>query len=337
MSRALLNNEGVIKVIKEKFIPVSGSVEHLQPSRYGGAESKSSKWFEPVAKRALREFGPPGFFEQFGSYQGMYVTGPDGIPYAFKVGLAYDPQDFIQVLQSALNKSKTSAKRARVSASTPVSDAPPGALPSTSVVQVYSRILPLPDNSTLSERSIGRDVMWIFPKEIDEIIAQSRAHPGAVTMPASLVARMVRFQLLNHVGNIMRPFSEKDVKRADFRITSTVTQGSITTCAFQGAYASTAPASKDAGAYSVEGTIEGRIAIDQKHRKVVQFRAFGEGSSQGGNDSLARTRKYPVVFAMTEATHPESRSVKPFWAAIPLWEQVYESPTIVESKSAAPR
>lgn len=328
MSRALLNDAAVVSFIKENFVAVSGAVEHLQPGRYGSAESKSSRWFEPVARRALTEFGPPGFFKQFGSYQGMYVVAPDGTPYEFKIGLAYDPREFIEILQSALLKARTAKAAKRATQSVPRADAPPGALPATAVIQVYSRIVPLPANATLSERSVGRDVMWIFPGEIDEFIEGVRESGRPRAMPSTLVARMVRFQLLNHVGNIMHPFSEKDVRKADFKITSVQSHGSIATFAFQGSYASQAPKSRDSGPYGMAGTIEGRLSIDQHRRNVVQFRAFGEGISQGGNDSLASTRKYPVVFAMTEATHPAARSVKPFWAAIPLWEEVYENPTI---------
>ncbi len=333
MSRALLNNESVVKFIKENFIPVSGAVEHLQPSRYGTAESEASRWFGPVAKRALKDYAPAGFFEQFGSYQGMYVAGPDGTPFEYKIGLAYDPEEFIEILQSALLKSRT-AKSARAQRPKPLSlptrEAPPGADASTSVVQVYSRICPLPTNPTLAERSIGRDVMWIFPDEIDEILSSATKPGVTVTMPPTVVARMVRFQLLNHVGNIMHPFSEKDVRRASFTMTPIESRGSLRIFTFRGAFASQAPTSRDNDTpYKLEGTIEGRFSIDQNQKKITQFKAFGEGVSQGGNDSLAKTRKYPVVFAMSEATQASSRSMKPFWAAIPAWSKVYEKPKIL--------
>lgn len=335
MSRALLNNESVVKFIKENFVPVSGAVEHWQPGRYGTAESETSKWFIPMAKRAVKDFAPAGFFKQFGSYQGMYVAGADGTPFAYKIGLAYDPEEFIEILQSALLKSRAAQlvrTRTRLPKTTspPSKEPAPGAEPLTSVIQVYSRICPLPVNATLAERSIGRDIMWIFPYEIDEILS-SAIKPGVtVKMPPTLVARMVRFQLLNHVGNIMYPFSEKDVKRADFKMTPIESRGSIRTFAFQGSYVSQAPVSPDnAVSYNMEGAIEGRFSIDQNRRAIVQFRAFGEGVSQGGNDSLAKARKYPVVFAMTEATQPSSRAMKPFWAAIPLWEQTYVRPKIL--------
>jgi len=38
---------------------------------------------------------------------------------------------------------------------------------SISVVQVYSRICPFPATPTMSERSVGRDFMWIMPKDSD--------------------------------------------------------------------------------------------------------------------------------------------------------------------------
>lgn len=332
MSRALLNNESVVKFIKENFIPVSGAVEHLQPSRYGTVETEASKWFAPLAKRAIKDYAPAGFFKQFGSYQGMYVAGSDGTPFEFKIGLAYDPEEFIKILQSALIKSRShKIVRSQLSkaVSPPPKEAPPGANASTSVIQVYSRICPLPANATLSERSIGRDVMWIFPDEINEILSGANESGAKVKMPPTLVARMVRFQLLNHVGNIMHPFSEKDIKRADFKMTPIESRGGVRTFAFQGSYASQAPASRENDTpYNMEGTIEGRFSIDQNRKNILQFRAFGEGVSQGGNDSLAKAQKYPVVFAMSEATQPSIRAMKPFWAAIPLWAKVYERPSM---------
>ncbi|MBY0552235.1 MAG: hypothetical protein K2W95_33455 [Candidatus Obscuribacterales bacterium] len=333
MSRALLNNEAVANFIKDNFVPASGAVEHLQPSRYGTAESEASKWFAPVAKRALKEFAPTGFFKQFGSYQGMYVVGPDGTPFEFKIGLAYDSGEFIEILQSALLKSRAAQSvrtHAPKTVSPPSKEAPPGAKAATSVIQVNSRICPLPGNATLAERSIGRDVMWIFPDEVNQILCATIAPGVNMKMPPTLVARMVRFHLLNHVGNIMKPFSENDVTRADFKMTPIESKGSIRTIGFQGSYKSQAPISRDNDApYSMEGTIEGRVSIDKIRRNIVQFRAFGEGVSQGGNDSLSKARRYPVVFAMSEATQPSSRSMKPFWSAIPTWEQVYERPKIL--------
>ena len=56
MSRVLLNNPKLAKQISRNFIPFAGSVERLQPSRYGGKETSASRWFQRHAKRAFEEF-----------------------------------------------------------------------------------------------------------------------------------------------------------------------------------------------------------------------------------------------------------------------------------------
>ena len=139
---------------------------------------------------------------------------------------------------------------------------------------------------------------------------------------------MVRFQLLNHVGNIMRPFAENQVKNADFKVRKVAERGDIVSFAFTGKYSSYAPkGADDGGEGGVDGNITGEFDINRTDKKIIRFRAYGEGLSQGRNDSLKAT-KYPVVFAMIEANDRVSQSVIPFWAAVPFIAPTYESPKI---------
>ncbi|MDP3509767.1 MAG: hypothetical protein Q8T09_17490 [Candidatus Melainabacteria bacterium] len=330
MSRVLLNHQEVVDFIKKNFVPVSASVEELQPGRYGGAVSAQSKWFEPIAQRAMRQFAPPGFWNEFKTYQGMYVVGANGVVYDYKVGLPYDPRYFLDTLAKALSASTKASlsKSARLNTRLANDRSSLSVDPSTSVVRVYSRILPLPASSTVSERSVGRDHMWIMRREVEEIFAKSRGSE-IFDLPQSLVARMVRFHLLNHVGNIMPAFSEKQVKRAVFKAKKS-SEGKLLTYSFTGDYFSYAPPrSDDGGEGSMEGTIAGEFDLDKKSKMVVRFRAYGEALSLGRNDSLIKTRKYPVSIAMVEANDPIGRSVIPFWANIPMFAPTYANPEII--------
>ncbi len=327
MSRALLNNPEVIEFIKANFIPISAAVEQLQPSRYGTKVSEQSKWFLPMAQKAMKEFGPPGFWKEFKTYQGLYVVGADGTPYQYKIGVTYDPKYFIDVLKGALAKYHSSPhqKIAQVA----YAEEPSFHVdPSTSVVQVFSRIVPLPPGATIAERSVGRDYMWIMRDEVSQLLDQT-AWPGReVKLPATMVARMVRFQLLNHVGNIMRPFAENQVKKADFKVRKVAERGDIVSFAFTGQYSSYCPkGADDAGEGSVDGNITGEFDINKTEKKISRFRAYGEALSQGRNDSL-KGKKYPIVFAMVEAKDRVSQTVIPFWAAVPFIAPTYEKPKI---------
>lgn len=331
MSRVLLNHQEVVDFIKKNFVPVSASVEELQPTRYGGAVSAQSKWFEPIAQRAMSQFAPPGFWKEFKTYQGMYVVGSNGAVYDYKVGLPYDAKYFVGALAKALAESNKASLSlgARVNPRLANDRNVLSVDPSTSVVRVYSRIIPLPASSTISERSVGRDHMWILRREVEEILGSSSGLEG-FNLPPSLVARMVRFHLLNNVGNIMPAFSEKQVRRAIFKAKKKTSQGDLLTYSFTGDYSCyAAPKSDDAGEGSMEGTINGEFDLDRKSKMVVRFRAYGEGFSLGRNDSLIKASKYPVSIAMVEANDRIGRTVIPFWANIPMFAPTYTNPQIV--------
>ncbi|MBK9142015.1 MAG: hypothetical protein IPM23_05925 [Candidatus Melainabacteria bacterium] len=335
-----MNNEKLIQFVKTNFVAVSGAVELLQPGRYGAPPSDESRWFEPIGRLAMNNFAPPGFWSKFKTYQGMYIIDSQGRLYDYKVGLAYDPDEFLASLDRALRSWRRvhPAKARSEGALTPsdrfisnpgtitASLASPALVPeSTSIIEVYSRILPLPTDATLSERSIGRDLMWIFPFDCREMFEAAREPGKEVRMPARLVARLVRFQLLNHVGNIMRPFGDKDVRVADFNMKLAGSDGRMRHYSFSGTYRSSG--ATDGGRQWVSGSIIGELSIDSTSFRVKMFRAYGEANTLGGNDSLDNKRAYPVVFAMTEARHDYARQVVPFWAALPSLAGVYQNPS----------
>lgn len=333
----LLNQKKVVDCIKNNFVASSGAVEELQTNRYGSKENDESKWFEPIAQKALKRLAPQ-FWKEFKSYQGMYIIDPDGTIYDYKIGLAYDPDHFLKVLNRSLRKyrirhrnTRQRQKVGRIKMAHSKQLAPKG----VSIVEVYSRILPLPENASISERSIGRDLMWIYPEDISAIISSAKLIGKSVKMPSNLVARLIRFQLLNHVGNIMSPFSEEEVKKANFilrRQPDLKTSGkSLKRYSFSGIYQSSGKYEKNKF-HALSGSISGYLTIDPRAKRIVHLRAFGEATSLGGNDSLDEKKTYPVVFALTEARHQYARSVIPFWAAIPTIEKMYRNPSISLNK-----
>ncbi|HEY9786262.1 MAG TPA: hypothetical protein V6D17_12720 [Candidatus Obscuribacterales bacterium] len=324
-----MNDPKIISYILREFIPVNGAVELLQPSRYGAHESPASQWFEERAKNAIKT-QQPNFWEQFKTTQGFYVMSADGQVFMYKIGLAYEADDFLRELDRAVQEFHRSAPAAvRITQDEIARSGPLQPEAGTSVVRIYSRIAPIGQNSSLSERSIGRDHMWIFADEVKQIISDAHSPNVNVEMPRSLTARMVRFQLLNHVGNIMQPWDEKHVKTADFKVRLLSNSGNIRKYAFTGRFVSQCNRFAEHGAGMMDGTISGNMEIDASTAKISRFRAYGEAESQGRNDSLSRDRKYPVAFAMVEANDRVAQTTPPIWYGIsPIFRQIYRQPTL---------
>ena len=334
MSRVLLNEERVALFVRKNFVTAAGAVEELQRGRWGAhADSSEARWFEPIARSAITKFAPQ-FFKKFKSYQGIYIIDPDGSAYDYKIGLAYDPDHFLKELKKSLNKYRLRHKAGSAKIANLQGDKTSKkvmAPNSVSVIEVYSRIVPLPKDATISERSIGRDLMWVYERDVSDVLNTASSIGKSVKMPPRLVARLVRFHLLNHVGNIMRAFDAKDVRKAEFvlrRNKDILFSGKpLRRFSFSGSFSSSGKYEKKK-VHSIIGIISGEFTIDPKRKRIVHFRAYGEGESLGGNDSLNEFKNYPVVFAMTESRHKYARSVIPFWVALPSIKKVYENPSI---------
>lgn len=325
-----MNNPEVVKYLSNEMIPVSGAVETLQPERYGCPETPASKWFEDRAKRTIKS-QMPKFWDEFKTLQGFYVMSADGAMYMFKVGWHHEPQDFLaDVKRAKVQFLRTPAKTVNINQAEVAQSAPMSPEPSTSVVRIFGRIVPGTSDTTASERSIGRDHMWIFANETSRIVAGAAKPNVAVEMPRSLTARLVRFQLLNNAGNIMRAWDENDVKTADFKMKLIEINGPIHKISFDGRYAAahTNGPAKDHG--SIAGSLSGMMEIDTRVHKITRFRAYGEAVSQGRNDSLAPDRKYPISFAMIESTDRFAMTTPPFWYSLsPMFRPAYkDSPAL---------
>ena len=104
MSRVLLNDPRVAKTITQHFVPASGEIERLQPSRYSNPASEASRWFQTMAKAALKKYAPPEWWEQFRSYQGLYFVGADGTCYGYQIVGELPAKKYLGILDDALKK-----------------------------------------------------------------------------------------------------------------------------------------------------------------------------------------------------------------------------------------
>ncbi|KAF0246031.1 MAG: hypothetical protein FD180_1095 [Planctomycetota bacterium] len=332
MSRGLLNDARVAKRISDDFVPASAGIERVQPDRYGWDESAVSRWFVPMAKDAFAKFAPKGWWEEFKTYQGIYVVGADGTTYAYRVVWELPPEELLKTLDAAHAEfAKKPPAKIELTADS-VRSADFHLLdPSTSAVRVFSRVRPVPDGAPEGNRGVGRDHFWVFAPEVKEILDAGGEAGASVAMPSRIAARLVRFTLLDHVRNIGHPYDESQVKRADFPMWLKSRTDERRSFAFIGTFLSERddPENGEQGKTGVEGTIEGEFEVDVKTAKIVRWRAFASGHAWGQTDTSPPKGKYPMVWAMVEADDATARAVPPVWYGLsPVWKKIYLRPSL---------
>jgi hypothetical protein len=328
MSRVLLNDPRVANKITENFVPVSGAIERLQPSRYGNPESASSRWFQLMAKAALEEYAPPSWWEQFQSYQGLYVVGADGTCYDYQIVWELPPKKYLAIMEQALAKfSADEPQPVEIEDAVVEAAAPAAPDPSTSVLRVFSRIGPVSEGG-----GIGRDHLWFFQDEVRELMqAAKRAGDEPFPMPATIAGRLVRFHLLDTTRNVSPAFSEEGVSKAEFTVRA-ISEASTPRFVFQGEYDSKGKSEESGEDFGMAGWLQGEFKVDAKQLKVERFRAYGEATASGENVAGAPEGNYPVVFAIVEAYDEISKAVPPLYHDIsPVWRSVYRNPRVVNT------
>lgn len=328
MSRRLFNEPDVARRLEADFVPAAGSVERLQPDRYGHAESVSSRWFGPMARKAMAESEWKHFFAGFGTLQGVYVCGPDGTPYDYTNVHFTDEDEYRKVRADFLKWMDRGLARYRerpparvdLGAKDVARGAPAGAPSDAAVLRVFSRVR-MPQADHPANRGVGRDHAWIFGEEVRELAATS-------SLPRAVVARLVRFHLFDNTRNIGMAFDAPDVKQADFSARVVRKEGDVLTVRFVGTFLAEREDREHAEKVGVAGRLEGEVDVDAAAPRVVRFRAYGEGTGWGDvKRTGAPEGKYPLAFAFVEAKDEVARAVPPFWhGASPVWEPIYRKP-----------
>ena len=321
MSRVLLNDEKLSGKITREFIPVSGAIEDLQPSRYGGRETEASRWFQAMAKKAFKLYAPKGWWEQFKTYQGLYVVGADGTPYDYQVVWKLSASKYMKALGPAMERvRKNPSKKVAITRRTIENARPESPDPSTSVLRVFSRVRPVPKGADPSNQGIGRDHMWIWRDEVQELLRTGE-------MPDRIVGRFIRFHLLDTVRNVSAQFGEGDVRKAEFTMKLLLENRRTRTFTFTGTYASRGTTEADDKGFGVEGTLSGEFEIDVQKAKILRFRAYGEATCWGQLGTMAPKGKYPLVFAVVDANDEISSTVPPFYYNVsPIFKPLYRDP-----------
>jgi hypothetical protein len=235
--------------------------------------------------------------------QGFYVAGADGTSYGFNNNR--DPDRVLGFLREGKRHFELNPPK-KVTIEEGAIDAPYARKPSepASVVRVFSRISPMPTGADVLNHSVGRDHLWVYRSDIEGILGKT----GRFEMPKALVARLVRFHLVDNVRGEPEFWTPSQVRAADFHMQP---KGSGR-YAFTGSFAM----KTEDGARGLEGKMEGEMSVDPHTKLVTRFRAFADTTAWGAGPWTPRPPegRFPIRFAWLD-TDDEYSQVTPPQAA----------------------
>lgn len=237
--------------------------------------------------------------------QGFYIVGADGKFYGWN-NTHYIPE-VIRFMDSALNSFRRNPPKDVEIASTVLNDQYSTRLdPSTSVVRIYTRIRPIPAGCDELNRGIGRDQLWIYSDDVEEILRRSQ-ESVTFMLPENLVGRIVRFHLIDNVRGEPDEWQPAEVKTAKFTAQLVGRDSRTKRFAFTGAYAQVTKKTNRGQQGNLQGTFD---VIDNK---IANFRAFGQAVAWGESRFTpgAPQGKFGLVFAMVSTQDQVVQSIPP--------------------------
>jgi hypothetical protein len=303
----------LIHRLKTEFIPVSGNTHDLQ-----WRKSPAQRFFMTISDGTI-DPGLKKVRDCSQDPQGFYIAGADGTSYGWNND--HDPDNVEKYMDRGL-----AAFRAHPPKATVVSDDERRAAfavtpdPSTSVVRVFSRIRPLPDEVWGLNRSVGRDFLWIYADEV-RAIAKAAKTGAPFALPDSLVRRIVRFHLVDNVRGTPDMWGPHEVQRAQF-VAARVDGGGGLRVKFSGDFAMH---NKSRGHV---GAIDGELELDEAAARVTRFRAYSRGQAWGAGSQtpFPPPGRFTLHIAMVEGTDEIARIVPPEAVSTRLGDERYRDP-----------
>jgi hypothetical protein len=290
----------IIEELRKNFVVGVGNTHELQNQKM-----PAGKWFMEVARRINPRVNN-GI-----TAQGFYVVAADGTAYGFNNNRS--PDRVLSFLEKGREQfAQSPPKPVEIPAeliNARFTNAPD---PSIATLRVFSRIRPLPAGCDVSNANVARDHLWVYPEEVDAILAGGE-------FPKTLAYRMARYHLVDNIRGEPNMWSLKEVKTATFKATAKKGTGAVRTFALQGDYDM---ATSDA-ARGLKGTMEGEIVIDPATKKVVRFRAYGEAEAWGRGEYTPNPPpgRFKMVFAIVDVADEIARTTPPQAAA--YWDGDY--------------
>ena len=237
--------------------------------------------------------------------QGWYIVGADGTSYGWSND--HDPADAQRFMNRGLaGYRKHSPKPVEVTQAEidePFAVSPD---PTTSVVHVYSRIRPLPEDVWGLNRGVGRDFLWVYAEEVDAM-ARAALSDEPFALPEALVRRIVRFHLVDDVRGTPDMWGPHEVHRQRFTAMRIGDAGATIRIRFSGDFAMH---NKKRG---YVGAIDGELELDPAARKVTRFRAYAKGPAWGAGSQtpFPPPGRFTLHIAMVEGDEEITRVVPP--------------------------
>ncbi len=306
----------MIQKLSANFIPVISAMTDPSFTR-----SVAGRWFT----RAANAHKEPG-----GHYQGFYILTADGYgplrqgPSNAEHGDIWNPAAMIKFMDRGL-----AMTREHTVVSEGVADLTDDNLradyialpdPTTSVIRQYSRILNIPLSDLNS--SPDRDYLWVYQKEVADILSRARGAKGDFALPSSFVARLVRFHLVDNLGGRTNRFTGvSEVKKAAFY--ARVDSADPAHFTFVGNW----ECRNGNDSIGIDGKIAGDFTLDTTARLVTRFRASADATAWGGgkpgHTEMPPPGKFPISFAFVETKDALGRGVPPSFAYDPAYEHAW--------------
>jgi hypothetical protein len=204
------SSQAIIERLKNEFIPYTGDTAELQPE-FGFAHYDCADWF-------MRMVANTGWRKEGNTTQGLYVAGADGTCYGRKKTMSVATTH--RFMNACLEEFKKKPPKA-VAIDEDQVGAPFSrpALKTTSVLRVFSRIRPVPEGADNRNTNLGRDMLWIYPEDLKEILTAAGTQAGEFRLPNAMVSRMTRFALVDLIRGEPDFWRPGEVTLAEFKAT----------------------------------------------------------------------------------------------------------------------
>ncbi len=284
-------DQRIIDVLTKEFIPAVGNTHELQNQK-----SPAGSWFMSAAQLVN-----PRVLDKT-TAQGFYVVAANGQPYGFNNNR--DPErvlDFIRKNGSSFKSSPPPP--ATIAESDLAASFTRKASETVSTLRAFTRIKPLPKDCDVLNHSVGRDHVWIYPSDLEQVVGRT----GKFDMPVQLATRLARYHLVDNVRGEPSFWTPDEVKKSAFQMWPK--GGGV--FAFAGTYAMQT-ADKQRG---LRGTLEGEMRITGG--SLSRFRAYGEAKAWGAGPYTPRppSGEFPLVFAFIDVNDEFSKVTPPQAAA----------------------
>lgn len=239
--------------------------------------------------------------------QGIYITDSAGSPFGFTNDHGYDDiRDFLKVADA--NVRSLGLRNVAIPDSA-LSDMFHVPIPSdVTVLEVLERIPDVPAGCSLLNKSLGRDLAWIWMHEQKAMFELLANNPSAV-LSGSFVNRIGRFHLVDGVRGTPTLWNKSELQQCDGRLTVVERSPESVLTRLKCTYAM----STRSGSRRYRGTLDGLVMFDAKTRlwRDARFLATGMHFGNGIYTPNAPKGEYQLLTGFQISRSNTGRIVPP--------------------------